>query len=362
MSGLELNEDDCLHGDDDYTLLYMPKSAAIDVEYFTELTTGELNSLNNITIPTEALPRIDERLTSINGLRLNDTDYFCDYCGSYHLDLSSSYYCYDCNKDMCNLCFSETSAEIAEQNGAMNYHLRENDLRECRNHDLCRSIDRRQAFCDICENQIPLMYPEHYYLEGEDYDVCGACYVNGNNVRNKDDLIKIDGDIKFGSLYDWIEIFSDSDGNAVLCNLNPNSNYYKKSAFLAVDDHGRSGYYISDNMDISRLIDEYKEFSQENPDEENPQENPQENSDEENPQENSNEENPQENSNEENPQENSDEENPQENSDEENPQENSDEENPQENPEDETSHSDDADECCAIHSMMIKRHMRVYFG
>lgn len=298
MSGLELNEDDYLRGDDDNTLLYMPKSVAIDVEYFTELTTGELNSLNNITIPTEALPRIDGRVVSINGLRLYDEYYYCDYCRSFPLDLrsspldlSSSYYCYDCNKDMCNLCFSETSAEIAEQNGAMNYHLRENDLMECRNHDLRRSIDRRRSCCDICEKEIPLMYPEHYYLEGEDYDICGACYIIGNNVRNKDDLIKIDGDIKFGSLYDWIEIFSDSDGNAVLCNLNPNSNYYKKSAFLAVDNHGRSGYYISDNMDISRLIDEYKENSQ-----------------------------------------------------------------------DETSHRNDVEDCCAIHSMMIKRHMHVYFG
>jgi hypothetical protein len=60
----------------------------------------------------------------------------------------------------------------------------------------------------------------------------------------------------FGSMLDWISILGDEDGNMIIMNANPNSEYHQKFALVACDYHGRMGYYVLwENISIGDLID-----------------------------------------------------------------------------------------------------------
>src|SRR3989338_10456616 len=73
------------------------------------------------------------RLTVFEGIRMGcDSQYNCDYCWA--LIKGPSYYCQHCRLDMCELCYGETSEEIALHNGAKNYWSRATRLDTCRVH------------------------------------------------------------------------------------------------------------------------------------------------------------------------------------------------------------------------------------
>lgn len=192
-----------------------------------------------------------DNLTCINGALADGTWYSCDYCHQL-IQEDEWLYCYDCNKDMCPLCYDEKSEEIALKNGAQNYHLRKDNLEECRAHNLQTSVGREMCYCDVCDEPIALMSKYYSDVKGN-YDVCLGC----SSTVSVDHLTCIENDLFFGPLEDWQEIVVDEYDNAILCNINAKSPYYKKFAFRAVDGHGRAGYFTAKDTDFGALLDEY---------------------------------------------------------------------------------------------------------
>jgi hypothetical protein len=213
----------------------------------------------------------EDRIKVVNGVLIDRyVEYRCNYCLNECEPYQLGYYCYCCQKDMCHLCYGETTEEIAIANGAKNYHLRKDALDTCRSHGeyLKRTLDRYLYNCDGTDcnlidynlkdhhnrnknknSNLLFMYPRYTNIESN-FDLCNKCY--GTNPH-RDDMIYVDGECGFGSLKDWIILAQDQYFNAILCNLNPNSKYYKNFGFKAVDGHGRSGYY---NYVIDTTIEE----------------------------------------------------------------------------------------------------------
>lgn len=65
---------------------------------------------------------------------------------------------------------------------------------------------------------------------------------------------------EYGSLLDWIPIYSDVDHSYVTINVNRDSPYYGKAGVAIQDDHGRMGYFNMDTT-VSELL---KNFQGEN--------------------------------------------------------------------------------------------------
>lgn len=129
-------------------------------------------------------------------------------------------------------------------------------------HDLVQCVGHLLFSCSVCEKIIPYMAAK-YTNDEHDYDCCIECYSKGDNLQNApSDLdltyVPVD-DLSFGSLRDWYIIVQTQAhyGDAILCNLNPDSPYYGRFGFLAFDDHSRSGYYLAPDTDFDKLLQEY---------------------------------------------------------------------------------------------------------
>ncbi len=206
--------------------IYAPQHK-IDEEYFKEVC----DTINNDTLVIATkLQHVDiKKIRSINGIELNvNQNYHCDYCKD-KCDLRTGYYCYDCHMDMCKLCHMETDENIVKSNGAKNYKMREKRLNQCRTHDLQKSIGRYICRCYDCNNVIPQFYPR-YHVAGFDINFCLDCYQKFNMSKNP--LFElVHDDCHIGSIKDWIIIANDMQNNkTILCNLNPDSKYYKQFA------------------------------------------------------------------------------------------------------------------------------------
>lgn len=261
-------EKEYIHGDDD-VIIY----AKIPTN--TKDTNAVLKSLEEYKLEESFLRIIDEqegenllkcRITNVNGALCNSWDYYrCDYCNSYGED--TAWYCLDCHKDMCKLCYSETSEEIALANGAKNYHERKDALEKCRSHRLVEKKKYNARRCNSCDDEVI----NKYYTNTEKV-VCFKCSLKDNTLIK--DLTFVDQDMStwlyFGSMMDWIPIIKDygfdevEDGeNMILYNINKDSPYYEKYCLAAMDDHGRTGFFIT-NLNLQEIMDKIKELYLEN--------------------------------------------------------------------------------------------------
>lgn len=189
----------------------------------------------------------------IEGFRLDTyASYFCDYCITPIQD--QAYYCYHCHKDMCLLCHSETSEEIALKNGAKHYHKRKDAL------DLCRAQNKLKprsftkiglcVRCDVCRKYVD--DDKRYYSKSNgdnSYDVCLECY----DEKKHSDLVLLDkedinsyafGKTNFESMLYWFPVIIGKENTKVLININKDSANFNKVCLSADDDHDRSGYYM----------------------------------------------------------------------------------------------------------------------
>lgn len=212
----------------------------------------------------------DSRIMMINGVPMDGdcSCLYCDYCNT-SIEKDKYYYCYDCHLDMCSLCHSETSEEIATKNGAKNYHNRKDKLEKCHNnHQLIkRDKSRMYATCDICNEGIIL--GQSYFNTEMDYDMCLECSktdegqdkMKENNLQLSVPPCEMN---QFGSMLDWVPIVIDDEYNMILINLNPESSYHQKYALSSVDDHGRQGYYtIWKDTTLDELVNEINEILEE---------------------------------------------------------------------------------------------------
>lgn len=240
------------------------------LEYFKDLLDTEHSSV---------------RFSVLNGLKLDsDCDgYYCDYCKT---DIKDDwFYCYHCNKDMCKMCYEETSEEIALKNGAQNYKKREESLNKCHS---CKQFEPRNIYniikpiygrsCDLCDDRYIDISENFYSVKegnwGNTFDICLDCYQNSNDARNMVEtnsmrLIDVSdksnyyfGHTGFGSMLYWFPIISDTEGCHVFMNLNPDDKNYSKICLQSCDDHGRFGYFIirDEKYDLQRVLQRLKEI------------------------------------------------------------------------------------------------------
>jgi len=264
--------DEFIENDDDYLInVRVPKKYSQVPQFSHSL--GEkyhimtFDDINDYF--TQILSNQSMRITFVNGIEMsNSMSYYCDYCGA---DIEDDYYyCYNCHNDMCRLCFSETSQEIATANGAQNYENRKDQLEICRNkHKLVSRKNANAAICNLCNentdhDDLLIKTEKRYHNKVDDYDLCLKCSETeqGQNIIKEKNLQLIDNLLSchvcdFGSFLDWVPLLRDDTYNMILCNLNPESPYHMKYAISSVDDHGRTGYYtITEQTTIETLITE----------------------------------------------------------------------------------------------------------
>lgn len=172
------------------------------------------------------------------------------------------WYCNECNMDMCTLCKDEDSVDKAEENNAKRWHERKHALEACRKHGLKeRKVPEQdplaECTCNICGEHVLDASQNGEWFENreQDWDVCLTC---SETDQGKTELVerkmtkhvlpeshlKPSGDAMFGSLLDWIPLIeSTEEKHLVLQNLNPASPWHLKFALMAVDGHGRCGYF-----------------------------------------------------------------------------------------------------------------------
>lgn len=212
----------------------------------------------------------EARVYVINGYTVSDC-YCCDYCNASITD--DWYYCNCCNRDMCMMCYEETSDEIAIQNGAQNYKLREKALNWCKSKN---SIVIRKKIpdiswhrCDFCKKNMLSECRTFFYRNCEiDCDMCEKCFYLEKNKSEieKNKLIKYDVDnmcnmTNFGSMLNWIPLFyTNNFKSMVLINSNPNDTNYKKLCLSTLDNHDRLGYFIIDDS-LDELLSELEKIN-----------------------------------------------------------------------------------------------------
>jgi hypothetical protein len=208
------------------------------------------------------------RIHGINNMDLDKSTFSCDYCLSFiNYKL---YTCQECNKMMCPLCFSETSEEIALKNGAKNYQSRKDELNKCQqNHKLTETYPTENVVCDNC-NEKP-KESEYFSNVTRDYgdrsDLCLICsqtnegkeLIKDNNLTKRTNYLS-NVWTEFGSLFDWIPIYSEDETDALIRkNLNSRSNNFGKFCLSCVDDHGRQGYNVT-NLSLDIIVSKLNNF------------------------------------------------------------------------------------------------------
>lgn len=248
-----------------------------------------LYTLNDIINYFQSIKDDNIRITMINGIFICPDAFglYCDYCKTFMRDREDDvyYHCQDCCLDMCNLCYDETSEEIAIKNGAKNWHERKDKLNKCRDlHTLSKRFQCSQYYCDICDKIIS--DNERYSNISKDNRNCNDVCLNCSSTDEGKDLIEKKSltlrenhsnpmeYADFGSLLDWVPIMRDNEYNHIFINLNPDSQYFEKICLLSGDDHGRCGYFVIKEKKLDKLLDDledyYKDFKKKWENEESP--------------------------------------------------------------------------------------------
>jgi hypothetical protein len=199
------------------------------------------------------------RVSVVDGEHLTEMSQlyrYCDYCGT---NIDTKGYpirsCSECKKSMCSLCWEEKTEEIAEKNGAKNWSSRKDELLTCFSHQDKISVTQELPVnCDICEKSSKNISGKWHCNRGQNKDVCLSCFYS---QRGQAFLSSIEGkwtetEYKqepimhtFGSMLDWVVLLEDEDEyDYLLYNINKDSPNYHKIALVAIDNHGRQGFYI----------------------------------------------------------------------------------------------------------------------
>ena len=219
----------------------------------------------------------DIRVCIINGVptHMDFSALFCDYCGGHigesHKSRDDCYWrCWDCQKDMCDLCHGEVDEAAALSNGAVNYALRRDALALCLDgnisissrgsserpsvHKIQRRVNRSFDYrrCDICENIIS----DDSRWGNKDKDVCKACSLTPDGLDFIENMglweftmKEVWDNTEFGSMMDWVPVYKDSgDGESmILMNCKSDSSLFGRICLSAGDDHGRYGFFTVDS-------------------------------------------------------------------------------------------------------------------
>lgn len=193
---------------------------------------GKRKSIVNINRPQkyENMPNIDQEtldnyfgqlynknITLINGEYINndiEKAYECDYCHTIIDKELKRYYCYNCYKFMCHLCYIENPI-TASRNKVLHYMKRSGGINLCkRNHTIIQRMS--QAECsslnEMKEKLINAVLP------------CDNC--------------------DFGSILDWIPNMYDNEKDTYLLqNCNPTSNHFGNYAISGLDIKKNVGYF-----------------------------------------------------------------------------------------------------------------------
>jgi hypothetical protein len=164
-------------------------------------------------------------ISIINGIICvrNESSLFCSYCHVEQLYAEKYYYCLNCDLDMCALCFSEKTEEIAKKNGAKKYYLRKVLLWQCfQNHHLQKRYIKIPRSVDECEKT--------------KFDFCG-----------------------FGSIFDYVPLLKDLDNNMILLNCNIASPNYNKVVLAGCDNTKKYKFYIS-NRTLHTILNRLEEI------------------------------------------------------------------------------------------------------
>lgn len=193
---------------------------------------GKRKSIININRPQkyENMPNIDQEtlddyfgklytknITLINGEYVNndvEKAYECEYCHTLIDKELQRYYCYNCYKFMCHLCFVENPI-TASRTKVLHYMKRAKDINLCKQrHTIIQRMS--QAECSTLED---------------------LKISNANNVLPCDNC-------DFGSILDWIPSMYDNDKDIYLLqNCNPVSNHFGNYALSGVDIKKNTGYF-----------------------------------------------------------------------------------------------------------------------
>ncbi len=222
----------------------------IDLEHI------DLYTLTNIEIVKEMKTLHERRNRYIQNSHFDCDPHYrtCDYCRFDVKDVSEKSICYrcQCGKDMCALCYEEKTEEIAIANGSKKWNERKDKLLNCfENHSqyLLDSSKYYEQECSICKNYL---YSTFYM--GNDKSYCLECCKEENLLLENLLLVNLDENdhlFRFGSLYDWIPIYTDKEGGMVLYNANPDAIMFRQYCLLSEDDHGRCGYgAYFENFDV----------------------------------------------------------------------------------------------------------------
>lgn len=190
-----------------------------------------------------------------------DGNFVCAFCETFP-DEKWSIRCPECLFQMCQLCWSEKTEEIALQNGSTKWHERKDKVERCRQHILqSSSVDKcvvpienfcnRQ--CNICSKALKSceVWKSNQY---HDLDICLAC--KNDKTQEVSELIQTHQHpdqlpVWFENtqperdchLLDFIPILESKEGHMLALNINQNSSIYRQVMLITVDDHGRQGFY-----------------------------------------------------------------------------------------------------------------------
>lgn len=269
INRLQLEDDETFVGNEDEGYIVLRKPTSLDA---VPIIDPSLINNKYVTVNTNEsilryfnILRNDMNIRYMNGLSMGNDNY-CNYC---HDNIETDWqYCCHCYRNMCSLCQSETSEEIALKHDAKNYKVRERALNECRS---CNRFQKRywtkscyyDLQCDVCQSYMNENKP-YYSCKDEKlvtYDICMPCY--DTNPQAKEDVAKKSMSLKevnctavfknthFNSMLYWFPVVDDNEGCSVLVNLNPHDENYKKVCLLSCDNHGRLGYYIIYNKEYT---------------------------------------------------------------------------------------------------------------
>jgi hypothetical protein len=249
------------------------------------------NALNENDIIEFYKDVVDSRLHYLNGYNIDncfDFGYICDFCSS-KIHNEDYYYCLDCRKDICILCYKELANFFCGNNydeckihslikrsffnyscddcgkSIKKYYYKYN-LNEfyhknifycnnCINDELIKKFNLNKKFrciskCENCKNEL---YFQEIYVNS--FDICLNCEINYEIIDNKliynNHILEkkfIEDYSNYGSFLDWIPLINDDEGNIILYNANLDAKYFKRCAIYLMDSHGRVGIFMLNKL------------------------------------------------------------------------------------------------------------------
>ena len=239
----------------------------------------------------------DGSIVEINGIDVSRNAHknHCNYCHELEYEIDN-FYCYHCNKHMCNVCYTNKGTQCNDNNTHQCSIINRELLKKCHSYNNIHKLNLNDVItpydgrlCDNCDKIINAE-DNFYSVRRIDcfntYDICLKCYNKNNEKIEKDvkkkyknnivkhetmKLIDVNDKTNYlfnytglGSMLYWFPIISDrNDVNHVLINLNPEHINYNKICLQCCDNHGRLGYFIiqNDTYNLEKVLQRLQEIS-----------------------------------------------------------------------------------------------------